>query len=276
MQRTYATETDLPAVTATPSSSHINPNVAPHLYNIPRVLTTIHHWPSLEPQRYAWYDSKHLDVPLRKDLLHRAVIYEGDSHRQGTASTKWRDDVHGSGRKLRKQKGAGKARVGDKKSPTRVGGGVAHGPKPRDFSTGLQRKVYDRAWRTALSYRYRKGELLIVNGSLKLAEDQTAKFLDNMFTLNRMGQGFGRSMLVTRDKDEGLAEAMAQIGKHGTLKDVEDIDVKNLLETGRIIMEQKVLNALLLAHSSDLGEEYSLTHAVQLALEGRKHRFLYG
>lgn len=201
-------------------------------------------------------------------MLHRAVVYEGDSHRQGSASTKWRDDVHGSGRKIRKQKGSGSARVGDKKSPTRVGGGVAHGPKPRDLSTSLQRKVYDKAWRTALSYRYRKGELVIVDGQMQIDEDQTARFLVNWFEENQWGKGFGRSLLVTQYLQQTMAEAMAQVGEHGSLKDVEDVDVKDLLETGRIVMEKTVLDTLLLAHSSDLGHEHSLKYATQLALTG--------
>ena len=204
-------------------------------------------------------------MPLRRDLLHRAVIYEGDSHRQGTASTKWRDDVHGSGRKIRKQKGSGRARVGDKKSPTRVGGGVAHGPKPRDLSTGLQRKVYDKAWRTALSYRYRKGELVVVDGLMGIQKDQTARFLANWFEENQWGKGFGRSLLVTAHLQDTMAKAMEQIGEHGSLKDVEDVDVKDMLETGRIVMEKTVLDALLLAHSSDIGQQHSLHGAMQLA-----------
>src|SRR5438874_8149445 len=96
---------------------------------------------TLEPVRFDWYHAKHLHLPMRRDILHRAVVFEGDATRQGTASTKWRKDVHGSGRKIRPQKGSGRARLGDKKSPMLRGGGVAFGPHPRDFSTGLQRKV---------------------------------------------------------------------------------------------------------------------------------------
>jgi large subunit ribosomal protein L4 len=262
-----------------PTTQHTNPNVAEHLYNVPKVLTTIHAWPSMEPSRYAWFDSQHLDMPLRKDLLHRAVIYEADSHRLGTASTKWRNDVHGSGRKIQKQKGTGNARVGDKKSPIRKGGGVAHGPHPRDFSTDLPRKVYDKAWRTALSYRYRKGELLLVDGEMVMDVTQTPHFLLDWFKSNEFGKGFGRSLLVTKNKlpkdahekehlaeQVAMAQAMSAVGEHGLMKDVFDVDVKDLLETGRIIMEENVLRALLLAHSSDLGSALSLRHAVDEVL----------
>lgn len=162
------------------------------------------------------------------------------------------------------------------------------------MSTDLQRKVYDRAWRTALSYRYRKGELLIVDGLMGLEDGQTARFLANWFEQNKFGKGFGRSTLVTgraliEDEDVKpgqtpksdpvgllLAEAMDQLGVHGTLKDIKDVDVKDLLDTGRVIMEEKVLDALLLAHSSDLGPDFSLTYASQLAIEDKWQGFLHG
>ena len=200
-------------------------------------------------------------MPLRRDLLHRAVIYEGDAHRRGTASTKWRSEVHGSNRKILQQKGTGRARAGDKKSPIRTGGGVAHGPKPRSFATGLQRKVYDQAWRTALSYRYRKGELIIVDNDIKMPNLTDARYLSNLFEENRWGKGFRRSMLVTDSIAEDLARAMKAIGEHGLVKDIKDVDVKDMLETGRIVIERRVLNSLLAFHSSDLVESMKLDNA---------------
>ena len=146
---------------SSPQAQHhqTHPRSTPHPRNpfLTTTTATLHAFPSLEPTRFATYPSTHLLVPLRKDILHRAVIYEGDATRQGTANTKWRSEVHGSNRKIRPQKGTGSARLGDKKSPMLKGGGVAFGPKPRDFATGLNRRVYDLAWRIALSYRYRTG-----------------------------------------------------------------------------------------------------------------------
>src|SRR5947209_7237437 len=163
------------------STTKFSPNKDP---SESQVLTTIYSWPTLEPLRFEQYSSKHLYLPLRRDILHRAVIYEGDMTRQGTASTKWRKDVHGSNRKVLPQKGSGRARAGDKKSPIRRGGGVAFGPHPRDFSTGLQRKVYDLAWRTALSYRYRKGELIILDNKIMLPRNTGGRLLSNVFEGN--------------------------------------------------------------------------------------------
>ncbi|RAL64800.1 hypothetical protein DID88_001397 [Monilinia fructigena] len=97
--------------------------------------------PTMEPVRFESYPSKHLYLPLRRDLLHRAVVFEGDNTRQGTASSKTRWDVHGSHRKIRPQKGTGGARLGWRQSPLIVGGGKSFGPHPRDFGTDLPRKI---------------------------------------------------------------------------------------------------------------------------------------
>lgn len=193
--------------------------------------------------------------------MHRAVIFEADSTRQGTASTKWRSEVAGSNRKIQPQKGLGRARAGDKKSPIRKGGGVAFGPKPRDFSTDLQRKVYDRAWRIALSYRYRKGELVVLQDPITMSSEQTPQFFANFFGINQWGAGHGRSLLVANTVGGRLKKAMQQVGEHGLLRDVFDVDVKDLLETGRIVIEKRALDELLWAHSSDLGIECTLQRA---------------
>ena len=225
------------------------------------VLTTLYNWPTIEPVRYEQYSSLHLDMPLRRDILHRAVIYEGDATRSGTASTKWRGDVHGSGRKILPQKGTGNARAGDKKSPIRRGGGVAFGPHPRNFATGLNRKIYDIAWRTALSHRYRKGELVVIDNTISMPWDATPHLLNNLFYQQGWGKGNGRSTLVTLNSRPRLNQTMEQLGEHGVVKDLFDLDVKDLLETGRIIIERFALDALIGAHVSDLGHRISLEMA---------------
>ncbi|EHY53264.1 Large ribosomal subunit protein uL4m [Exophiala dermatitidis] len=230
---------------AQPSSSY-----ATYTLDSP-ILKTLYSWPDLEPKRYAWYEQQFLDAPMRRDILHRAVIFEADATRQGTASTKWRADVHGSNRKLYAQKGLGRARVRDKKSPIRRGGGVAFGPKPRDFSTELQRKVYYQAFKIALSYRHRKGELTVLDNGIALPSNTGARFLNNVFEANNWGKAHGRSLLVTSTPESQypeLFDEMEQVGEHGSLKDIDDVDVKDLLETGRIVIERTALEALLGKH----------------------------
>ena len=99
---------------------------------------------------------------IRRDILHLCVVHYLDSLRQGSANTKTRGEVRGSGHKIRPQKGSGRARLGDGQSPMLRGGGVAFGPKPRDFATKLNRKVIQMGMRVALSARVKENSLGIV------------------------------------------------------------------------------------------------------------------
>jgi large subunit ribosomal protein L4 len=223
----------------------------------PPVLTTVYSFPSLTPLQFVPIARDLLGLPLRKDILHRAVVYEGDMTRQGTANTKWRSEVHGSNRKIRPQKGTGRARLGNKKSPMLRGGGVAFGPKPRDFATKLPKKVYDLAWLTALSYRYRRGELVVVNNlhlpEKGLREGSEKYWLQWCLANLKWGYGNGRSMLVTLNKNEKNENFINTLnnerGLDGQARSLEDLDVKNLLEMGRVVIEWGALNKLLRTHA---------------------------
>src|SRR3954466_11809373 len=100
---------------------------------------------------------------LNESLIHAAVRNFMASGRAGTVGTKTRGDVSGSGRKLWKQKGTGRARIASLRSPLWKGGGNAHGPQPRDWSYNLPKKMRKRAICAALSERLREGNLVIVD-----------------------------------------------------------------------------------------------------------------
>ncbi|KAJ6083584.1 hypothetical protein N7467_007719 [Penicillium canescens] len=219
------------------------------------VQVVTYRWPDMKPERMIHYSRRLLQMPIRHDILHRAVVYEGDATRQGTASTKWRDDVHGSHRKLYAQKGSGRARAGDKQSPVRRGGGVAHGPHPRDFSTDLPRKIYAQAWRIALSYRHARGELIVMENSITLPEEATPFFVRNVATAHGWDQKKGRVTLITQKADERLFQAAEKFQKHVKCIDFADVDVKDMLETGRIVIEKEALHRLLRENSTDLTQE---------------------
>ncbi|KAL1799391.1 mitochondrial 54S ribosomal uL4m domain-containing protein [Alternaria dauci] len=215
------------------------------------VLATIHQFPSLEPLRFQQYPANHLYLPTRRDILHRAIVYEGDSTRLGTASTKTRYEIRGSARKIRPQKGSGRARLGDKKSPMLKGGGVAHGPKPRDFATELPKKVYDLAWRTALSYRFRKGELIIVDNAMEI-ESPSTKLLGDILKYHEKLHGRGRSLMVTLEERPLLEQALVEMDRGEQTLTWEEVDVKNLLELSRVIIERDALHNILLSHEEDI------------------------
>jgi large subunit ribosomal protein L4 len=100
-------------------------------------------------------------VPANINTLHLVVRAEQAARRRGTASSKTRAEVSGSTAKLYRQKGTGRARVGSCKSPTRVGGGVAFGPRPRSFDIKINRKVVRQALAMALSNRAENGHVFI-------------------------------------------------------------------------------------------------------------------
>ena len=101
-------------------------------------------------------------APVNEALLYEAVRHHLAGTRRGTAKTKTRHEVAGSGKKLWKQKGTGRARMGSIRSPLWRHGGTTHGPQPRDYSYKLPRKMQLGALRSALSAKLRDGELRIV------------------------------------------------------------------------------------------------------------------
>jgi large subunit ribosomal protein L4 len=102
-------------------------------------------------------------APVNENLLYEAVRHHLAGTRRGTASTKTRHEVAGSGKKLWKQKGTGRARMGSIRSPLWRHGGTTHGPQPRDYSYKLPKKMILGALRSALSAKLRDGELRVVS-----------------------------------------------------------------------------------------------------------------
>jgi len=103
------------------------------------------------------------DVPANVPLMHQVVTAQLAAARQGTHSTKTRGEVRGGGRKPYRQKGTGRARQGSTRAPQFVGGGISHGPKPRDYSQRTPKKMKAAALRGALSDRARAGLVYVVS-----------------------------------------------------------------------------------------------------------------
>ncbi len=114
---------------------------------------------------------------VRPYLVHRAIIYYLSMWRRGTASTKTRGEVRGGGRKPWRQKGTGRARHGSIRSPIWRGGGVVHGPKPRDFSIKLNKKEKRAALISALSDRAKEGRITVLE-DFDLPEIKTKRFCE--------------------------------------------------------------------------------------------------
>jgi large subunit ribosomal protein L4 len=104
------------------------------------------------------------DVALNVPLIHQVVVAQQAAARQGTHATKTRGEVRGGGKKPYKQKGTGRARQGSTRAPQFAGGGVVHGPQPRDYSQRTPKKMKAAALRGALSDRARNDRLHVVEG----------------------------------------------------------------------------------------------------------------
>src|SRR5690349_5242866 len=125
-------------------------------------------------------------APLNEPLIHAAVRNFMANARQGTSATKTRGDVSGSGKKLWKQKGTGRARIASIRSPLWKGGGNVHGPQMRDWSQPLPKKMRRGALRSALSERLREGNLVIVD-ELVFGQPKTKEFIGALATLGLEG-----------------------------------------------------------------------------------------
>jgi len=121
-------------------------------------------------------------VELNEALIHAAVKNYLANKRQGTSATKTRGNVSGSGRKLWKQKGTGRARIASLRSPLWKGGGNVHGPQPRDWSYNLPKKMRRGALRSALSERLREGNLIVID-DFTIDSSKTKDFVDVMTKL---------------------------------------------------------------------------------------------
>jgi large subunit ribosomal protein L4 len=157
-------------------------------------------------------------VELNESLIHAAVRNYLANRRQGTSATKTRGNVSGSGRKLWKQKGTGRARIASLRSPLWKGGGNVHGPQPRDWSYKMPKKMRRGALRSALSERLREGNLIIID-DFSFENPKTKEFLGVMSDL-----GF--------DDKKKTSKTLI----------VDSLDNSNLILASRNVQKTKVTN----------------------------------
>ena len=128
-------------------------------------------------------NEKVFGVDVRSDVMHEVVVNYLANQRQGTQSTKTRTEVRGGGIKPWRQKGTGRARQGSIRAPQWVGGGVALGPKPRDYRYALNKKVRRLALKSALTAKVQDNELIVLD-SFEAAEIKTKQVVNLLKNLN--------------------------------------------------------------------------------------------
>ncbi len=136
-------------------------------------------------------------LPVNEGVIHQAMVRQQANARQGTASTKTRNEVAGSSRKLFRQKGTGFARTGSRRSPLRQGGGVIFGPKPRSYRQAMPKKMRQLALKCALSAKVRDQELKVLE-KLEFEDPKTRQMAQILTAI-----GADSSVLVVTSEPDG-------------------------------------------------------------------------
>lgn len=172
-------------------------------------------------------------APLNKALIYEAVKNFLANQRAGTSATKTRGDASGSGKKLWKQKGTGRARIASLRSPLWKGGGNVHGPQPRDWSYKIPKKMRRGAIRSVLSERLREGGIVILE-DLNLQSHKTKDFIRTMAAL-----GLGRRILVIDSLDNDNLALSSRNVPDVTYISPSDVNVYNLLTHEQLAMTRE-------------------------------------
>ncbi len=176
------------------------------------------------------------DPDKGRQAVHDVVVAMRANRRRGTASTKSKADVALSGAKPWRQKGTGRARAGYKSSPVWVGGGVAFGPHPRDYSKNVPKKVKVLAFRKALSERILAGDVLVVD-SFAVTEPKTKQFLALVTENAREAR---KTLIVGAGFDEKTCLAARNV-RTAQLARAADVNTEQLLAFDKIIVTKDAL-----------------------------------
>ncbi len=159
------------------------------------------------------------------------------NQRHGTSSTKTRHEVAGSTAKPWRQKGTGRARAGTRSSPLWVGGGRTHGPRPRDFSATVPKKVRRLALRSVLSDKARDGAIIVVESCPEMPEPKTRTFADFWKSVAKEGE---KCLLVIGKYDENLFRSVGNLPRlfvttANNLNTYDAINVKRIVFTSEAL-----------------------------------------
>ena len=178
------------------------------------------------------------DAKLNEPLIYDAVRNYLTNQRQGTVATKTRGNTSGSGKKLWKQKGTGRARIASLRSPLWKGGGNVHGPQPRDWTSELPKKMKRGALRSALSERLREGNILVID-DFNLSDHKTKTFVGVVET-------FGwnkKTLLVEAVAPKNLVLAARNLRGFKLAADV-NVNVYDVIAHEQLVFSKAAIEAL--------------------------------
>ena len=175
-------------------------------------------------------------IETNDDALKKMIRLQLDATRQGTAKTKNKGEVSGSGRKPWKQKGTGRARAGSIRAPHWRGGGVALGVTPRDYTFKINRKERVLALKTALTHKAQDKELIVVD-NLTMATLKTKEVKDMLKALDLVG----KVLFITKEDNENLYKATRNLGYTYALL-ADEINCYDLVNADYVVMDEAAIN----------------------------------
>lgn len=178
------------------------------------------------------------EAKVNVGLMHQAYVRQHANARLGTHSAKSRGDVRLSTRKIYRQKGTGRARHGSRKAPIFVGGGVAHGPQPRDYSLKMPRKMRQAALRSALTVKAQEGDLVVVD-ALSLQEAKTRHMAAALAVLT----GDASALVLLGEQNEFVERSANNLPDAKTLR-VNYLNIRDLLSFDKVVMPLEALDAV--------------------------------
>ena len=184
------------------------------------------------------------DAPANIALLHQVVTAQLAAKRQGTHSTKTRGEVSGGGRKPYRQKGTGRARQGSTRAPQFTGGGVVHGPQPRDYSQRTPKKMIAAALRGALSDRARNGRIHAVT---ELVSGQTPSTKSAKGFLGSLTEHKHVLVVIGRSDETGAKSVRNLPGVH--LISPDQLNTYDVLRADDVVFSVEALNAFITANA---------------------------
>ena len=184
-------------------------------------------------------DASVFDAPLNKALIYDALKAYQANQRAGTSATKTRGDVSGSGKKLWKQKGTGRARIASIRSPLWKGGGNVHGPQPRDWSVSFPKKMRRGAIKSVLSERLREGNLFVVD-QFNLDNHKTKAFAA---TIAGLGFEAGRVLLVESGENRNLELSSRNLTSVNATSSMS-LNIYDLLYHERVVLSRAAVAEL--------------------------------
>lgn len=177
------------------------------------------------------------NVPIKKSVLHEVVKMQLAGKRAGTASAKARSEITGSGKKLFRQKGTGRARRGNIKSPLLRGGGVTFGPIPKSYAYKVPKKVKKQALKMALSSKLQEHGILVLD-EFKLDQIKTKAFVEVKEALKMKN-----ALIITDQKNENLELSSRNVPEIKVMRS-EGLNVYDILKYKTLVLLEASVKAI--------------------------------